>query len=122
MSKSDFEPIERALYLGRRRLGRFVQTDERQFEGFGPDDCSLGLFEPASRCSRPSETRRPAPSIQAWKSGVASISSRREFERLKWQLRDAILHDNTRHWRHEHPTLATKIPVKMSAYPSKRTY
>jgi hypothetical protein len=45
MSKPDFEPIERALYLGRRKLGRFVQNDERQFEGFGPDDCSLGLFE-----------------------------------------------------------------------------
>jgi hypothetical protein len=45
MSKLDFEPIERALYLGRRKLGRFVQTDKRQFEGFGPDDCSLGLFE-----------------------------------------------------------------------------
>jgi hypothetical protein len=45
MSKPDFEPIERALYLGRRRLGRFVQTDKQQFEGFGPDDCSLGLFE-----------------------------------------------------------------------------
>jgi hypothetical protein len=45
MSKSDFEPIERALYLGRRKLGRFVQTDNRQFEAFGPDDCSLGVFE-----------------------------------------------------------------------------
>jgi hypothetical protein len=45
MSKPDFEPIERTLYLGRRRLGRFVQTDKKQFEGFGPDDCSLGLFE-----------------------------------------------------------------------------
>jgi hypothetical protein len=45
MSNSDFEPIERALYLGRRKLGRFVQTDVRQFEGFGPDDRSLGLFE-----------------------------------------------------------------------------
>jgi hypothetical protein len=45
MSKSDFEPIERSLYLGRRKLGRFVQTDKRQFEGFGPDDRSLGLFE-----------------------------------------------------------------------------
>jgi hypothetical protein len=45
MSEPKFEPIERALYLGRRKLGRFVQTAERQFEGFGPDDRSLGLFE-----------------------------------------------------------------------------
>ena len=45
MSKPDFEPIERMLYLGRRRLGRFVQTDKQQFEGFGPDDCSLGFFK-----------------------------------------------------------------------------
>ena len=45
MNKLDFEPTERALYLGRRRLGRFVQTDDRQFEAFGPDDCKLGLFE-----------------------------------------------------------------------------
>jgi len=45
MSKPEFEPIERSLYLGRRKLGRFVQTDARQFEAFGPDDCSLGFFE-----------------------------------------------------------------------------
>jgi hypothetical protein len=45
MTKSEFEPIERALYLGRRKLGRFVQTDERQFEAFGPQDYSLGLFQ-----------------------------------------------------------------------------
>jgi hypothetical protein len=45
MSKSDFEPVERSLYLGRRKLGRFVQTDAGQFEAFGPDDRSLGFFE-----------------------------------------------------------------------------
>jgi hypothetical protein len=45
MSKPEFEPIERSLYLGRRKLGRFVQIAEHQFEGFGPDDRSLGLFE-----------------------------------------------------------------------------
>jgi hypothetical protein len=45
MSKPEFDPIERSLYLGRRNLGRFIQIDERQFEGFGPDGSSLGLFE-----------------------------------------------------------------------------
>ena len=45
MNKPDLEPIERELYLGRRRLGRFVQTDDRQFEAFGPDERNLGLFE-----------------------------------------------------------------------------
>jgi hypothetical protein len=45
MSKPDFEPVERALYLGRRRLGRFVRTGAGQFEAFGPDDCSLGHVE-----------------------------------------------------------------------------
>jgi hypothetical protein len=49
MSKSDFEPVERALYLGRRKLGRFVQTDPRQFEAFGPDDRSLGHFETSTQ-------------------------------------------------------------------------
>jgi hypothetical protein len=45
MSGPEFEPIERSLSLGRRRLGRFVQTDKRQFEAFGPDDNSLGHFK-----------------------------------------------------------------------------
>jgi hypothetical protein len=45
VSKNPFEPIDRALYLGRRKLGRFVQTDERQFEAYSPDDLSLGSFE-----------------------------------------------------------------------------
>jgi hypothetical protein len=45
MSKAGFEPIERTLYLGRRRLGRFVQTGKKQFEAFGPDENSLGHFK-----------------------------------------------------------------------------
>lgn len=49
VSENPFEPIERALYHGRRRLGHFVQIDERQFEGFGPDDQSLGLFETSTQ-------------------------------------------------------------------------
>jgi len=49
MSKPEFEPIERSLYLGRRKLGRFVQTDAGQFEAFGPDDRSLGHFETSTQ-------------------------------------------------------------------------
>jgi len=44
MSQPDLLPVERTLYLGRRRLGRFVQIGENQFEGFGPDDQILGHF------------------------------------------------------------------------------
>jgi hypothetical protein len=43
MSKPDFAAAQRALYRGRRKLGRFVQTSERRFKAFGSDDCSLGL-------------------------------------------------------------------------------
>jgi hypothetical protein len=43
-STSPFEPIERSLYYGRRRLGRFVQLDRRKYQSFGADDRCLGTF------------------------------------------------------------------------------
>jgi hypothetical protein len=38
------KPIEHSLYLGRERLGRYVQIDRRRFAAFDARDRHLGNF------------------------------------------------------------------------------
>ncbi len=42
--KKKFEPIERSLYLGRRRLGSFTQIEARKYRSFDANHRSLGTF------------------------------------------------------------------------------
>src|SRR5580704_731488 len=39
-----FEIIKHSLYLGRRMLGRYDQTEQRRFEAFDAEDRPLGVF------------------------------------------------------------------------------
>lgn len=43
------KPIEHSVYLGRERLGRYVQMDRKRFEAFDPRDRPLGNFRVRSR-------------------------------------------------------------------------
>jgi hypothetical protein len=55
-------PIEHSVYIGRERLGRYVQTDRKQFKAFAANDRPLGNFRvrermlaairKAARCAR----------------------------------------------------------------------
>jgi hypothetical protein len=40
-----FEEIAHAVYFGRHRLGRYVQTRQARFQAFDPDDRPLGIFK-----------------------------------------------------------------------------
>jgi hypothetical protein len=42
-------PIEHSVYIGRQRLGRYVQTDRRKFKAFAADDRPLGNFRVRKR-------------------------------------------------------------------------
>jgi hypothetical protein len=42
-------PIEHSVYIGRRRLGRYVQTDRKKFKAFAADDRPLGTFRVRKR-------------------------------------------------------------------------
>ncbi|HEY8335296.1 MAG TPA: hypothetical protein VIQ05_16000 [Tardiphaga sp.] len=41
----DFEPIDHAVYLGRERLGRYLQTAPKRFAAFDARDVLLGDFK-----------------------------------------------------------------------------
>jgi hypothetical protein len=41
---SPFEPVEISVYIGRERLGQYVQTDRKQFKAFDANDRPLGSF------------------------------------------------------------------------------
>jgi hypothetical protein len=43
------EPIEHSLYLGRERLGRYVQMDQKRFKAFDALDRPLGNFRIRAR-------------------------------------------------------------------------
>jgi hypothetical protein len=38
------KPIEHSVYIGRDRLGRYVQTDRRKYKAFDANDRPLGNF------------------------------------------------------------------------------
>jgi hypothetical protein len=40
-----FELIEHSIYIGRRRLGRYAQTDKKRFDAFDAEDRPLGAFK-----------------------------------------------------------------------------
>jgi hypothetical protein len=42
-----FEPVRRSVYIGRRYLGRYVQTSSTAFEAFDATDRRIGVFESA---------------------------------------------------------------------------
>jgi hypothetical protein len=42
--KARWKPIEHSLYLGRERLGRYVQTERKLFKAFDARDRPLGIF------------------------------------------------------------------------------
>jgi hypothetical protein len=42
--KASWKPIEHSLYLGRERLGRYVQTERKLFKAFDAHDRPLGMF------------------------------------------------------------------------------
>jgi hypothetical protein len=48
MSKIPFEPIERSVYLGRAKLGRYCQVSVKIFEAFDATDVCLGAFSSAN--------------------------------------------------------------------------
>jgi len=39
-----WRPIEHSLYLGRERLGRYIQTERKRFSAFDAHDRLLGKF------------------------------------------------------------------------------
>jgi hypothetical protein len=41
---ASWKPIEHSLYLGRERLGRYVQTERKLFKAFDAHDRPLGIF------------------------------------------------------------------------------
>ena len=38
------KPIEHSVYIGRERLGRYVQVDRRKYKAFDANDRPLGNF------------------------------------------------------------------------------
>jgi hypothetical protein len=42
-------PIEHSLYLGRKRLGQYVQLGHKRFKAFDADDRPLGNFRVRAR-------------------------------------------------------------------------
>lgn len=42
-------PIEHSVYLGRERLGRYVQTDRKRFKAYDAINRSLGNFRVRAR-------------------------------------------------------------------------
>jgi hypothetical protein len=46
---SRLKPIEHSVYLGRERLGRYVQMDRKRFEAFDALDRPLGNFRVRAR-------------------------------------------------------------------------
>lgn len=49
VAQPEFELVEHSVYLGRERLGRYVQTDRRQFKVFDANDRPLGNFRVRAR-------------------------------------------------------------------------
>jgi hypothetical protein len=43
------KPIEHSVYIGRERLGRYVQTGTKKFEAFDAKDRPLGNFRVRER-------------------------------------------------------------------------
>jgi hypothetical protein len=43
------KPIEQSVYIGRERLGRFVQSGPRKYKAFDADDRPLGNFRVCKR-------------------------------------------------------------------------
>jgi hypothetical protein len=43
------KPIKHSVYIGRERLGRYVQTDSRNFKAFDAKDRPLGRFRIRAR-------------------------------------------------------------------------
>jgi hypothetical protein len=43
-SRSDFAPLEHSIYVGRRRLGRYVRIGVRLYAAYGARDQLLGCF------------------------------------------------------------------------------
>src|SRR6476659_7992053 len=43
------EPIQHSVYIGRERLGRYVQTDRKKFKAFDANDRPLGNFRVRAR-------------------------------------------------------------------------
>jgi hypothetical protein len=58
---ASWKPIGHSLYLGRERLGRYVQTERKLFKAFDAHDRPLGIFLTRARalaaidkaCGRP---------------------------------------------------------------------
>jgi hypothetical protein len=46
---AQLKPIEHSLYLGRERLGRYVQMDRKRFKAFDALDRPLGNFRIRAR-------------------------------------------------------------------------
>jgi hypothetical protein len=47
--RPEWEPIEHSIYLGRKRLGRYVQIDRKRFKAFDAIDRPLGNFRVRAR-------------------------------------------------------------------------
>lgn len=47
--KPKFDSLEHSVYLGRQRLGRYVQTDRKKFKAFDANDRLLGNFRIRNR-------------------------------------------------------------------------
>jgi hypothetical protein len=45
MSEEDFKPIHHSVYVGRERLGRYLQTAPKRFAAFDARDRLLGKFK-----------------------------------------------------------------------------
>jgi hypothetical protein len=44
LPKPKFEPLFHSVYIGRERLGRYVQTGRNKYKAFDADDDPLGTF------------------------------------------------------------------------------
>jgi hypothetical protein len=44
-----FKPLNYSVYIGRERLGRYVQTDREKFKAFDANDRPLGNFRVRAR-------------------------------------------------------------------------
>jgi hypothetical protein len=47
--KPKFEPLFHSVYIGRERLGRYVQTDRNKYKAFDANDQPLGNFRVRAR-------------------------------------------------------------------------
>jgi hypothetical protein len=47
--RPEFKPIEHSVYIGRERLGRYVQADRNKYKAFDANDDPLGNFRVRAR-------------------------------------------------------------------------